>query len=425
MAASRSTPSGEPRSGARTRALPRLRTELLATIAFLAIAALVLAVASVALVFARESESHDVAWWVALIVAIDGCVFVAYGAWQVRRLVSQPLEAAIATAEAIAGGDLTRRMPRGETRELAALADSVNRMTDHLIEAQVQHLRIEKLASVGRLAAGIAHEIGNPLGAIHGYIHIARTRASDQVGVAEALDGLERESLRIDRIVRGLLDYARPRRGTPMPIDVNDVVRGATGLLRDQGVLRRVQVAYGLDEHLPPLFGERHELEQVMVNLLLNAVDAMDGVGALGLRTRLTTATELRNPAPRRDGDTGTVRIERGPTARVEAWLDRVGDPARIIQVIVADSGPGVPAADEERIFDPFFTTKEPGQGTGLGLAIVARIVDGLQGTVWVQRAREGGAAFVMLFAVPQLPTPAPRVATPDGAAARPVGGRP
>ena len=266
----------------------------------------------------------------------------------------------------------------------------------------------QRLRRVGRLAAGIAHEIGNPLGAIHGYIHIARARSGDPVGVGEALDGLERESLRIDRIVRGLLDYARPRLGTPTPIDVNDVLRGAVGLLRDQGVLRRIQVTYGLDEHLPPLFGERHELEQVMVNLLLNAVDAMDGTGALGLRTRLTSAAELRNPAPRRDRDADAVAVERGPTARVEAWLDRVGDPERIVQAIVADSGPGVRVGDEERIFDPFFTTKEPGHGTGLGLAIVARIVDGLQGTVWVQPAREGGAAFVMLFAVPRLPTPAP-----------------
>ena len=102
MAILRSTSAGEVRPGASVRALPRLRTELLATIAFLAIAALVLAVASVALVFAREGEAHEVGWWVAFIVALDGCVFVAYGAWQVRRLVSQPLEAAIATAEAIA-----------------------------------------------------------------------------------------------------------------------------------------------------------------------------------------------------------------------------------------------------------------------------------------------------------------------------------
>ena len=403
------SPAGEPRSGARPRALPRLRTELLATIAFLAIAAIVLAVASVSLVFARDGDAQAAGWWIALLVALDGCAFVAYGAWQVRRLVSQPLETAIATAEAIAGGDLSRRMPRGETRELAALADSVNRMTDHLIEAQAQHLRIEKLASVGRLAAGIAHEIGNPLGAIHGYIHIARSRGGDPAGLGEALDGLERESLRVDRIVRGLLDYARPRRGTPTPIDVNDVLRGAVGLLRDQGVLRRVQVTYGLDDQLPPLFGERHELEQVMVNLLLNAVDAMDGAGALGLRTRLTSAAELRHPSPRRDRDLDVVSVERGPSARVEAWLDRAGDPARIVQAIVADSGPGVPTGDEERIFDPFFTTKAPGHGTGLGLAIVARIVDGLQGTVWVQPAREGGAAFVMLFAVPELPAPGGR----------------
>jgi two-component system NtrC family sensor kinase len=411
MAAPTSSPSRP--VGARRRPLPRLRTELLATIAFLATAAVVLAVASVALVFAQESGGVAAWWWIALVVALDGCAFVAYGAWQVRRLVNRPLEQAIETAEAIAAGDFTRRMPAGETRELAALADSVNRMTDHLLEAQAQRVRIEKLASVGRLAAGIAHEIGNPLGAIHGYVHIARMRGGDVPGVGEALDGLERESLRIDRIVRGLLDYARPRRVTPRPIDVNDVVHGVVGLLRDQGVLRRVQVEKALDDALPPLFGERHELEQVLVNLLLNAVDAMDGTGALVLRTRVTSAVELRQPAIRRIADAGTVSMDRAPAARVAEWLDRAGNPDRIVQVVVADSGSGVAPENAERIFDPFFTTKEPGKGTGLGLAIVARIVDSLQGTVWVQPAREGGAAFVMLFAVPALAVVPARSVTP------------
>lgn len=396
------------------RALPRLRTELLATIAFLAVAALVLAVASVALVFARVGDAASAGWWIALLVALDGCVFVGYGAWQVRRLVSRPLEQAIAAAEAIAAGDLSRRVPPGETRELAALSESVNRMTDHLLEAQAQHVRIEKLASVGRLAAGVAHEIGNPLGAIHGYVHIARTRRNDAAGLAEALDGMERESLRIDRIVRGLLDYARPRRVTPTPLDINDVVRGVVGLLRDQGVLRRVKVVQSLDETLPPLFGERHELEQVLVNLLLNAVDAMDGAGTMSLHTRLTSAAALRHPQPRRAADDGSVAIARTPSGGVTAWLDRAGSPERIVQVVVADSGSGVRPEDVERIFDPFFTTKEPGKGTGLGLAIVSRIVDSLQGTVWVQPAREGGAAFVVLFAVPPRPLTPARVTGPS-----------
>ena len=380
------------------RVLPLLRNELLITFALLATAALVMAVAAAVLVFAEDTETSGA--HLTLLIALDACVFVLFGAWQIRRLVTRPLEDAIAAAEAIAGGDLSRRVPRGTTREFGALADSVNRMTDHLLEAQAQHLRIEKLASVGRLAAGVAHEIGNPLGAINGYAHILRVRAGADAGMLEAIDGLERESIRIDRIVRSLLDYARPRRMTPTPIDVNDTVRGAVGLLRDQGVLRRVEMRLALDAELPRLFGERHELEQVFVNLLLNAVDAMaDGAGTVAIRTRRVTADALRGPSPRRAGDPASVALDRAPSGRITAWLDRTREADDFVQVVVADSGSGVKPEDAERIFDPFFTTKEPGKGTGLGLAIVSRIVDGLRGTVWVQPSREGGAAFVLLFA--------------------------
>ena len=380
------------------RTLPSLRNELLITFALLAAAAVVMAVAAAMLVFVdadSESGTH-----LTLLIALDACVLIAFGAYQIRRLVTQPLEAAIAATEAIAAGDLSRRVPAGATREFDALAGSVNRMTDHLLEAQAQHLRIEKLASVGRLAAGVAHEIGNPLGAINGYAHILRMRAGDAAEMLEPLDGLEREAIRIDRIVRSLLDYARPRRMTPTSIEVNDIVRSAVGLLHDQGILRRVDMRLALDADVPRLFGERHELEQVFVNLLLNAVDAMpQGAGIVAIRTRRVTAQALRDPMPRRVDDPASVALERAPAGRIAAWLDRTADAGEFIQVVVADSGSGVPPEDAERIFDPFFTTKEPGKGTGLGLAIVARIVDGLRGTVWVQPSREGGAAFVLLFA--------------------------
>jgi len=319
----------------------------------------------------------------------------------VRRLVNRPLDDAVQAVEAIAGGDLARRVPEGRTQEFAVLSASVNRMTDALLQEQEGRIRVEKLASVGRLAAGVAHEIGNPLGAINGYIHILRRRVGGDAappGAMEALDGLEREATRIDRIVRGLLDYARSRKVTPTPIDVNDVVRGVVTLLADQGVLKRVTLDLALDESQPTLFGERHELEQVFVNLLLNAVDAMSGAGRVGIVTRRVRVGELQQSSPRRAGDPPDVVMPRTLSTRVRDWLARADRPQEAAQVIVADSGTGVPDADREKIFDPFYTTKDPGKGTGLGLAIVARIVEHHRGTVWVQRAREGGAAFVMLF---------------------------
>jgi two-component system, NtrC family, sensor kinase len=193
---------------------------------------------------------------------------------------------------------------------------------------------------------------------------------------------------------------------TPTRVDVNDVVRFAVRLLADQGRLRSVTLSTALDARGPAVYGERHELEQVFVNLLLNATDAViersaaegRASGHVAVRTLRVRRAMLQETVTRRAGDPKDVVKPRRPLARVEQWLARVGAADEVVKVVVSDSGPGVPEEDAERIFDPFYTTKAPGKGTGLGLAIVARIVETLQGTVWVERAREGGAAFHMLF---------------------------
>jgi two-component system, NtrC family, sensor kinase len=320
-----------------------------------------------------------------------------FGAYLVRRLVIRPVDEIVAAAEAIAQGDLARRAPPMGSVELARLATSLNRMTTRLLEEQTLVVRAEKMASVGRLAAGIAHEIGNPLGAINGYTHLARRRLRDR-GLDDELDAIERETARIDRIVRGLLDYARPRRTTPELIAIDECVERVVAMLRDQGALKEVEVHTEILAGVPPLSGDRHEFEQALVNLLLNAIDAMQGRGAVTIAARGDSLASLRDDVALRKGDSPSVLAERERHPRVRAWLHRVGEPSRILTVTVADSGPGVDPEDVERIFDPFFTTKPPGKGTGLGLAIVARIVDNLGGVVWVRPAREGGAAFVMMF---------------------------
>ena len=148
-------------------AAPSLRTELLVTIAILAAAAVVVAAVGAVLLPSPPDGARG-ALYLGALVAGDVGVFVAFGAYQLRRLVTRPLDEAVAVTEAIAAGDLTRRLPDAGTREFASLSASVNRMTDNLLEEQGQRLRAEKLATVGRLAAGIAHEVGNPLGAIDG-----------------------------------------------------------------------------------------------------------------------------------------------------------------------------------------------------------------------------------------------------------------
>ena len=186
--------------------------------------------------------------------------------------------------------------------ELARLATSLNRMTTRLLEEQTLVVRAEKMASVGRLAAGIAHEIGNPLGAINGYTHLARRRLRDR-GLEDELDAIERETTRIDRIVRGLLDYARPRRATPESIGIEECVERVVTMLRDQGALREVEVRTEIPSGVPALSGDRHELEQALVNLLLNAIDAMDGRGAVTIAARADSLASLRDDAAVREGD--------------------------------------------------------------------------------------------------------------------------
>ena len=396
-----------------------VRTELLASTAILVAAAVLIAVLGVVLVPVRLDTTEGTIY-VGALLAADVGVFVAFAAHQLRRLLTEPLDDAVAATEAIAAGDLSRRLPEGATREFRALSASVNRMTDNLLEEQAYRARAEKLATVGRLAAGIAHEVGNPLGAIDGYAHILRNRLAAAGGggdagvVREALDGIDRESARIDRIVRGLLDYGRPHRLTPARIDLNDVIRSTVALLGDQGVLRRIELDVELGDGDLSLHGERHELEQAFVNVLLNAVDAVGGAGRIAVRSRRTAASALLDPTARRAGDPagGAPPAPRRVSPRVRAWLERAGQLGDVAQVLVTDSGQGVAEEDAERIFDPFYTTKAPGKGTGLGLAIVARVVDNARGAVWVQRAREGGAAFVLLFPLAQS------VAAAGGAAA-------
>lgn len=384
----------------RLRLFTSLKAEMLLSLAVMGTTALSLAALNV-VILQNLVTSRNGALYLALLIIADVVVFVAFGAYKLQGLVLDPLEAVVEATEAIAAGDLTRRVPPGSTTELARLARSVNRMTSRLLEEQAQRAHLEKVAGLGRLAAGVAHEIGNPLGAIVGYADILRRTMNGDADTAEALLGIERESGRIDRIMRGMLEYARPRPRAVGRLDLNASVHQAIGLLTDQGALRGVETVLELQPDLPPLLGDAHEMEQVLVNLLLNAVDAMEGAGTITVVSQSLPFAELAAGGERRRDDPDDFAVVREQSARVRAWLGTVGEPTHVIKLVVADTGPGVPLSESERVFDPFFTTKEPGKGTGLGLAIVARIVESLGGTVWVRPAREGGAAFVMYFPVP------------------------
>lgn len=389
--------------------LPRIHHRL--TVAVVAVSVFAL-VGVIVTMWITEYLPVRVRWPVVLILLfLVSLVWTSVLRRQVEKLVEGPLAETVAAAEAISSGETTRRVPPGETHEFQQLATSINRMTDQLLASHQLRMRVEKLATMGRLAAGVSHEIGNPVSAIANYAHVIRMRANDAEELKEPLDALEREIARIDRIMRGLLDYSRPRRLTPKPVVVDDVIADVLRLLTDQGITRRYRVTVDYEAPNGVVYAERHDLEQVFVNLMLNAVDAMDHEGSIALRTKINDVTAFGESSEKRRTDTDKDHWMHRPSRRALAWLSRPEAPLRFLQVIIADSGTGVAIEDEERIFEPFFSTKQPGKGTGLGLAIVASTIENLGGTIWVQRSREGGAAFVLLLplhasglrAVPQV----------------------
>lgn len=366
----------------------------------------VLAMASTATIAAivvtmwiTESLDPRIRWVAVLVlVALVSLVQASVLRRQVAVLVEEPLAECVAATEAISAGDSKRRVGAVTTREFHQLAISINRMTEQLLAANQQRMRVEKLATMGRLAAGISHEIGNPASAIANYAHVLRQRTAHLPAAAQPLDALEREVTRIDRIMRGLLDYARPKRLTPRPVAVDSIIDDVLRLLSDQGALRHLRIERELGAPEGTIYAERHDLEQVFVNLVLNAADAVDESGVLAIRTVVREVQTFRAAIDQRRSDPAPGGWAHRPSRRALAWLARPDAPSRFLQVVLADSGAGVLPEDEERIFEPFYSTKQPGKGTGLGLAIVASTIENLGGTIWVQRAREGGAAFVILL---------------------------
>jgi C4-dicarboxylate-specific signal transduction histidine kinase len=260
----------------------------------------------------------------------------------------RPISHVVGAAEAIAEGDYERRVPVGDTREMAALAGAINRMTDQLLENQerLSHnvhsldetnrlllatqrdlVQAEKLASIGRLSAGVAHEIGNPLGAVLGYTSLLRKRGAE----AELVDGLEREARRIDRIVRALLDYSRPAPAHREPVEVNESLRRVVELLRAQERLSEVEVEVKLDAGPTRILADPHLLDQLFLNLMDNACNAMDGRGRLVVRT-FVEEYRIDRPIPSRRADDPAgdhLRAPAPPALRLRARRHAHRGPAR------------------------------------------------------------------------------------------------
>jgi two-component system NtrC family sensor kinase len=326
----------------------------------------------------------------------------------VRRGVVRPVRELVEGTRRVAHGDLGHRIPVRTADEVGVLAASFNRMTEalgkaqteldalvatleqrveertqELREAQAQLIQTERLASLGKLSASIAHEINNPLSGILTYAKLLsrklRSGPPDAEGVQAALQQLalvERETQRCCSIVRNLLDFARQREPSFRPVDVAAVVAEALSLLANRLAIQNVEVTREF-EPVPTVQADFGQLRQAFVNILMNACEAMPKGGTLRVVTR-----EVSLPG---DG--------RG---RPLSPAGKSGPPVRCAEVAISDTGQGISPEHLPKIFDPFFTTKD--KGTGLGLSVVYGIVEKHGGRIAVDSRVGEGTTVTLRF---------------------------
>jgi two-component system NtrC family sensor kinase len=299
--------------------------------------------------------------------------------------IIKPLQGMVVATQEIAKGDLDHKVRVQSRDEIGDLATSFNQMTEklkaaneelvewgttlekkvkertkELMEMQAHLIQSEKLAGLGKLAAGIAHEINNPLGGILIYSHLLLEDTKKDTTQYENLKKIVKETTRCKNIVKGLLEFARPKEPEMSPTDINDVVSRALSIFEPQAFFQNIRIQKDFSD-LPRLIADGAQLQQVFTNIIANAAEAMDGNGVLTIRTYL-------------DYQTDCIKVE------------------------FADTGHGIREEDKPRLFEPFFTTKEVGKGTGLGLAISYGIVQKHQGAIEVQSEQGKGSTFTVVL---------------------------
>jgi len=318
----------------------------------------------------------------------------------VHRLIYRPLRDLEGGAKRIAEGNLEKPIPVRSDDEFGRLAGSFNAMTQALrisqqelqqwnetlerkVEERTQALRVaeaeavrgEKLASVGLLAAGIAHELNNPLTGILTFTSLLRKKLPHGSTDAEDLDLVIKETKRCAVIIRRLLDFAREKAPEKKFADLNRLVEDTVRIIEQPAHLQDIEIRLELDRSLPQVWVDANMIEQVVMNMLVNAQHAIAQKGRITIRTR-------RVPEPRSPGP-GAAAV---PMAEIS----------------ITDSGCGIPEKHLKRSFDPFFTSKEVGKGTGLGLSVSHGIVQAHGGLIEVEsRVGEGSTFRVFLPLAP------------------------
>jgi signal transduction histidine kinase len=309
----------------------------------------------------------------------------------VRVSIRRPLHALVRAALALGRGQLTQRIALRRRDEIGQLASAFNRMAADLqtaqerthteaegrLDAERQLQQAQKLASLGRLASEVAHEIGTPLSIISGRTEVIQKKLPPDHPLARDATTVLRQVERISGILRQLLDYARPRRPERNPLPVEPVFNRVVELLDPLAGRRQVRLVARVPAGLAPILADADQLQQVLLNLVTNALDATPAGG----QVRLTAGDDDSSTTPAAEG---RLRISRGRT------------PQPCVTIRVDDTGCGIPPERLEKIFEPFFSTKERAGGTGLGMAIVEDIVRAHGAAIEIESAEGRGTTICL-----------------------------
>jgi two-component system NtrC family sensor kinase len=333
-------------------------------------------------------------FWIAVLSVLFVGAAASAAAISIHRLVYLPLRDLEKGAHRLATGNLDEPIPVRSDDEFGKLATSFNAMTEalrtsraqlsdwahtleHKVEkrtaelkqAQKEMMRGEKLASVGLLASGVAHELNNPLTGILTFSHLLRRKMPDGSADAEDMDLVIKETRRCAAIIKRLLDFARDKVPEKKFVDVNQVIEDTVRIVEQPAHLRNIDINLGLDRTLPAMWIDADQIKQVIMNMVVNAQHAVEQKGSITITTARTTRA--------RSGG---------------------GKPVPMVEIAIADTGCGIPEENLQRIFDPFFTSKAVGKGTGLGLSVSHGIVEAHGGAIEVSSTAGEGSTFRVLL---------------------------
>lgn len=246
-----------------------------------------------------------------------------------------------------------------------SLEEEVRKKTGEIIRAQDQLINAEKLASLGRMSAGVAHELNSPLTGIVTFAHLMLKRMPpENTQEIEDLKVIIDQAERCTKIIRGLLGFSRKTASEKATVNMNTLIEGALSMVKNQAKFYNITFDEWLSDNLPDIVVDPNQIQQVFLNLLINAADAMEEKGTITIKSRL------------------------------------VEDGGRFIELEFTDSGPGIPAEHLGRVFEPFFTTKPAGKGTGLGLSVSYGIIKKHEGQILVKSDKGKGASFLIRLPV-------------------------